>query len=357
MSAIEISGLTKAFRTHKKHPGISGAVKGLFHRQYEQTLAVNEVSFKIEPGELVGFLGPNGAGKTTTLKMLAGLLYPTSGSAKILGHTPWERHDDYRRQFALVLGQKNQLWWDLPARESLELNAKIYDIPKDRFEHTVGEMTILLGVKDKLNVNVRELSLGERMKMELIASLLHQPKILFLDEPTIGLDVTSQKTVRDFIRRHNAEQKTTIILLRNKTRKSLIFKESRHSCFFRHCPASEAVGLLTSHYMADIQELCERVIIIDHGKIFFDGKLSDIVDRFADFKLVTIQCARADTQPVEKLSSYGEVIEKSSTSIKLKVKRDRVIAVCKALLDELPVRDIDIQEVPIEDVIRQIFAR
>jgi ABC-2 type transport system ATP-binding protein len=325
MSAIEVSRLTKAFRTYKKQPGFAGAVKGLFHRQYEQTLAVNEVSFKIEPGELVGFLGPNGAGKTTTLKMLAGLLYPTSGQAKVLGHTPWERHDDYRRQFALVLGQKNQLWWDLPARESLELNAKIYGIPADRFNKIVGELTELLGVQDKLNVNVRELSLGERMKMELIASLLHQPKVLFLDEPTIGLDVTSQKTVRDFIRRHNAQQKTTIIL--------------------------------TSHYMADIQELCERVIIIDHGKIFFDGKLGEIVDRFADFKLVTIQCGNADAQPAEKLSQYGEVMEKSSTSIKLKIKRDRVITACKALLDELPVSDIDIQEVPIEDVIRQIFAR
>jgi ABC-2 type transport system ATP-binding protein len=325
MPVIEVSDLTKSFRTYKKQPGFSGAVKGLFHRQYEQTVAVNQVSFKIEPGELVGFLGPNGAGKTTTLKMLAGLLYPTGGSAKVLGHTPWERHDDYRRQFALVLGQKNQLWWDLPARESLELNAKIYGIPKDRFEHTVGEMTELLNVKEKLNVSVRELSLGERMKMELIASLLHQPKVLFLDEPTIGLDVVSQKTVREFIRRHNAEQKTTIVL--------------------------------TSHYMADIQELCERVIIIDHGKIFFDGKLSEIVDRFADFKLVTIQCAKAAAQPAESLSGYGEVVEHNSTAIKLKVKRDRVIAVCKALLDELPVSDIDIQEVPIEDVIRQIFSR
>ena len=325
MPVIEVSGLTKAFRTYKKQPGFSGAVKGLFRRQYEQTVAVNDVSFKIEPGELVGFLGPNGAGKTTTLKMLAGLLYPTSGAAKVLGYTPWERADGYRRQFALVLGQKNQLWWDLPARESLELNAKIYGIPTDRFERTVGELTELLNVKDKLNVSVRELSLGERMKMELIASLLHQPKVLFLDEPTIGLDVTSQKTVRDFIRRHNATQKTTI--------------------------------LLTSHYMADIQELCERVIIIDHGKIFFDGKLSEIVDRFADFKLVTIQCEKINEISTENLARYGEVVEKTSEAIKFKVKRDRVISVCKSLLDDLPVTDIDIQEVPIEDVIRQIFAR
>jgi ABC-2 type transport system ATP-binding protein len=325
MPVIEVNGLTKAFRTYKKQPGFAGAVKGLLRRQYEQTLAVNNVSFTIEPGEFVGFLGPNGAGKTTTLKMLAGLLYPTSGGAKVLGFTPWERDDGYRRQFALVLGQKNQLWWDLPARESLELNAKIYGIPRDRFERTVGELTELLAVKEKLNVNVRELSLGERMKMELIASLLHQPKVLFLDEPTIGLDVISQKTVREFLRRHNSEQKTTI--------------------------------LLTSHYMADIQELCQRVIIIDHGKLFFDGKLSEIVDRFADFKFVTIQCDKANEVPAENLARYGEVVEKTAGSLTLKVKRDRVIATCKALLDELPVSDIDIQEVPIEDVIRQIFAR
>jgi ABC-2 type transport system ATP-binding protein len=320
---IEVNGLTKAFRTYKKQPGFAGAVKGLFRRQYEQTVAVNEVSFKIEPGELVGFLGPNGAGKTTTLKMLAGLLYPSGGQAKVLGYTPWERADGYRRQFALVLGQKNQLWWDLPARESLQLNAEIYGIPKDRFEATVGEMTELLAVQHKLNVSVRELSLGERMKMELIASLLHQPRVLFLDEPTIGLDVVSQKTVREFIRRHNATHQTTI--------------------------------LLTSHYMADIQELCKRVIIIDHGKIFFDGQLSEIVDRFADFKLLTIQCENADRYSKERLSQYGEVTEQSPAAITLKVKRDRVIPVCKALLDDLPVTDIDIQETPIEEVIRRIF--
>ncbi len=325
MPAIEVRHLTKTFRTYKKRPGFRGAVQGLFHRQYEQTVAVNEVSFTIEPGELVGFLGPNGAGKTTTLKMLAGLLYPTRGEARVLGYTPWERHDGYRRQFALVLGQKNQLWWDLPARESLELNAKIYDIPEARFQRTVAELSELLAVRDKLGVSVRELSLGERMKMELIASLLHQPKVLFLDEPTIGLDVVSQKTVREFVRRHNAEQQTTI--------------------------------LLTSHYMADIQELCQRVIIIDHGRIFFDGRLSEIVDRFADFKLVTIQCENTSELPLERLGRYGEVTEKTAGSVTFKVKRDRVIAVCKSLLDDLPVRDIDIQEVPIEDVIRQIFLR
>jgi ABC-2 type transport system ATP-binding protein len=325
MPIIEVNGLTKTFRTYKKQPGFAGAVRGLIHRKYEQTVAVKDVSFKVEEGELVGFLGPNGAGKTTTLKMLSGLLYPTSGEARVLGFTPWERNDGYRRQFALLLGQKNQLWWDLPANESLELNAKIYGIAPEDFRRTVDEMTALLNVRDKLNVMVRELSLGERMKMELIASLLHQPKVLFLDEPTIGLDVISQKTVREFLRTHNATRKTTI--------------------------------LLTSHYMADIQELCRRVIIIDHGKIFFDGKLDDVIDRFANFKIITIACESGANCSSEKLQKYGEVIEQTPAHIKLKVVRDRVIPVCKALLDELPVSDIDIQEVPIEDVIRQIFAR
>ena len=325
MPAIEVNGLTKAFRTYKKQPGFAGAVRGLFRRHYEQLLAVRDINFTIEPGELVGFLGPNGAGKTTTLKMLSGLLYPTSGQATVLGHVPWQRHDDYRRQFALLLGQKNQLWWDLPARESLDLNARIYGISDADRDRTVAEMTDLLGVADKLNVQVRELSLGERTKMELTASLLHKPKVLFLDEPTIGLDVVSQKTVREFLRAYNAKHGTTI--------------------------------LLTSHYMADIQELCERVIIIDHGQLFFDGKLDDIVDRFADFKLITIHCSGAANCGAGMLQKYGEVVDQDTGSIKLKVKRDRVVAVCKALLDELPVQDLDIEEVPIEDVIRRIFAR
>src|ERR1041384_7309008 len=210
MPAIEVQGLTKTFRTYKKEPGFKGALRGLFSRRFETTTAVRDVRFSIEPGELVGFLGPNGAGKTTTLKMLAGLIYPSGGTARVLGHVPWKREDNYRKQFALLLGQKNQLLWDLPARESLELNAKIYGIERDSFTRTVDELTALLNVREKLNVMVRELSLGERMKMELIAALLHQPKVLFLDEPTIGLDVISQKTVREFLRHHNATRKTTI---------------------------------------------------------------------------------------------------------------------------------------------------
>jgi len=324
MPVIEVQGLTKAFRTYKKLPGFRGAVRGLFRRQYEQTFAVKGVSFSVEPGELVGFLGPNGAGKTTTLKMLSGLLHPTGGTARVLGYVPWERQDGYRRQFALLLGQKNQLWWDLPASESLSLNAKIYGISPAQLDRTVGEMGALLGVTDKMNVSVRELSLGERAKMELIASLLHQPKILFLDEPTIGLDVVSQKTVREFLRDHNARHKTTI--------------------------------LLTSHYMGDIEALCQRVIIIDRGTLFFDGRLGEVVDRFADSKMVTIQCADATAGPAGRFERYGEVVELTPGSVRLKVKRDRVISVCKALLDELPVTDIDIQELPIEEVIRRVFV-
>jgi ABC-2 type transport system ATP-binding protein len=325
MPLIEVQALTKAFRTYKKEPGFGGAVRGLFHRRYEQTVAVDHVSFTVEQGELVGFLGPNGAGKTTTLKMLAGLLHPSGGSARVLGFVPWERQDGYRRQFALLLGQKNQLWWDLPARESLELNGKIYGLPATVFQRTVDELTDLLAVRDKLDVMVRELSLGERMKMELIAALLHQPKVLFLDEPTIGLDVVSQKTVRDFLRQHNARQKTTI--------------------------------LLTSHYMADIQELCQRVVIIDKGKISFDGRLGQIIDRFADFKILTISWQTGASFPAVDFKRFGELVENSANRIQLKVKRDQVIAVCKELLDKVPVNDIDIEEVPIEDVIRQMFGK
>jgi ABC-2 type transport system ATP-binding protein len=325
MPAIEANGLTKTFRTYRKEPGFSGAIKGLFRRKYEQVLAVNNVSFRIKPGELVGFLGPNGAGKTTTLKMLAGLLYPSGGGARVLGYVPWERADGYRRQFALLLGQKNQLWWDLPARESFELNARIYGISPVDMTRTVDSMSELLGVKDKLGVSVRELSLGERAKMELIAALLHRPKVLLLDEPTIGLDVVSQKTVREFLREHNAREKTTI--------------------------------LLTSHYMDDIEALCERVIIIHRGTIFFDGKLADVVDRFADSKLVTVQCTPETAWSIAPLGEYGEGLEQTPTTIRLKVKRERVIPVCKALLDKLPISDIDIQEVPVEEVIRRIFAR
>jgi ABC-2 type transport system ATP-binding protein len=331
MALIEVRNLNKTFQVYKKAPGFMGAVRGLFNRTYEPVQAVRDIQFSIEEGELVGFLGPNGAGKTTTLKMLAGLLFPTSGDARVLGYVPWERHDGYRRQFALLLGQKNQLWWDLPARDSLELNGRIYGIDRPQFERTIAELSELLGVSDKLSTAVRELSLGERMKCELIAALLHQPKVLFLDEPTIGLDVVSQQVVRTFLREYNRQSKTTIIL--------------------------------TSHYMADIQELCQRVIIIDHGTIFFDGPLDRILNQFADHKIITVELETPTQDVTEHLAQrldadrYGDIVEASPSRVKFRVKRERVIPTCKALLDELPVRDIDIQEIPIEDIIRRLFQR
>src|SRR4051812_4340348 len=259
MSVIETRGLTKTYRTYRKESGLWGSVKGLVRRKYDETRAADNVSFSIEEGELVGFLGPNGAGKTTVLKMLSGLLNPTSGEARVLGFTPWERRNELKRQFSLLMGQKNALWWDLPAQESLELNRAIYGIDRARFSKVVGGLAELLEVTDKMNVMVRELSLGERMKMELISALIHEPKVLFLDEPTIGLDVVSQKRVREFLRVYNSEHRI--------------------------------VTMLTSHYMQDIEELCERVIVIDHGKIFFDGPLTDIIDRFSSYKIVTLTFA------------------------------------------------------------------
>src|SRR3954463_7067227 len=261
MAAIEARDLTKTYRTYRKERGLWGSVKGLVKREYVETCAADHVSFSIEEGEFVGFLGPNGAGKTTVLKMLSGLLNPTSGDARVLGFVPWERRNELKRQFSLLMGQKNALWWDLPAQESLELNRAIYGIDRQRFDKVVNGLAELLEVTDKMNVMVRELSLGERMKMELISALIHEPKVLFLDEPTIGLDVVSQKRVRDFLRIYNEEHRI--------------------------------VTLLTSHYMQDIEELCERVIVIDHGKIFFDGPLTDIIDRFSGYKILRLTFEKA----------------------------------------------------------------
>src|SRR5471030_689854 len=290
--AIHVNRLTKVYRTYQKEAGFWGAIKGLGHRRYKETAAAKEVTFSVQEGELVGFLGPNGAGKTTVLKMLSGLLQPTSGEATVLGFNPARRQNEFKRQFALVLGQKNQLWWDLPASESLELNRVIYGLEPASSQKTIDELTELLDVRDKLDVMVRELSLGERMKMELIAALLHRPKVLFLDEPTIGLDVVSQKKVREFLKRHNARNRITT--------------------------------LLTSHYMQDIEELCERVIIIDHGQVFFDGALQDIIDRLATHKMMTL--TRRKGFPETDFSKYGEVLERNENEVKLKIPRDRFIA-------------------------------
>ena len=321
MSAIEARELTKIYRTYRKEGGLRGAIKGLVRRRYDETHAAERVSFQIDEGEFVGFLGPNGAGKTTVLKMLSGLLNPTSGDARVLGFVPWERRNEMKRQFSLLMGQKNALWWDLPAQESLELNRAIYGIDRGRFGQVVGGLSELLEVQDKMNVMVRELSLGERMKMELISALIHEPRVLFLDEPTIGLDVVSQKRVREFLRIYNEEHRI--------------------------------VTLLTSHYMQDIEELCHRVLIIDHGKIFFDGPLAQIIDRFSGHKIISLTFEKEETRD---LSAFGEVIEQTPVSIQLKVPRAKVTETCRQLLTACHVSDINVQEVPVEEVIRQLFG-
>ncbi len=321
MNAIELHGLTKTFRTYRKEQGVAGALKGLFHREYTDTRAVNEVSFSIKEGEFIGFLGPNGAGKTTTLKMLSGLLHPSAGRASVLGYVPWERKDAMKRQISLLMGQKNALWWDLPARESLELNRAIYEIPRDDFQRSVDELTEMLDVRPQLDVMVRELSLGQRMKMELIAALLHRPKVLFLDEPTIGLDVMSQKIVREFLKRHNAERKTTIIL--------------------------------TSHYMQDIEELCERVILIDQGKVMFDGQLEQVTERFSSNKVIETEFS---TPVTADFTDLGNILEQRPDLLRIEVPRVRVADVCRALLDRAPVADLTVTEPPIEEVIRRVFG-
>src|SRR5256712_5867322 len=321
MPAIEARDLTKIYRTYRKDIGLSGAIKGLVRRSYDETRAADAVSFQIEEGEFVGFLGPNGAGKTTVLKMLSGLLNPTSGEARVLGFVPWERRNEMKRQFSLLMGQKNALWWDLPAQESLELNRAIYGIDRDRFGKVVDGLSELLEVRDKMNVMVRELSLGERMKMELIAALIHEPRVLFLDEPTIGLDVVSQKRVREFLRLYNEEH--------------------------------HIVTLLTSHYMQDIEELCHRVLVIDHGKIFFDGPLEGMVDRFSGYKILSITFEKGAKRD---LSRFGEVTEQTPVSVQLKVARAKVTETCRELLEACDVSDINVQEVPVEEVIRQLFG-
>jgi ABC-2 type transport system ATP-binding protein len=321
-SAIEVRALTKIYRTYQKEAGFWGALKGLVHRRYKETAAAKNVSFTVQEGELVGFLGPNGAGKTTVLKMLSGLLFPTSGEARVLGFTPWKRQNDFKRQFALVLGQKNQLWWDLPASESLELNRVIYGLDPKQARQTIDELTELLDVRDQLDVMVRELSLGERMKMELIAALLHQPRVLFLDEPTIGLDVVSQKKVREFLRDYTTRRRITT--------------------------------LLTSHYMQDIEELCERVVIIDHGQVFFDGALAEIIARLATHKIITLTRRRGLAEI--ELTKFGEVLEKCATQVRLKVPRDRIVAASRDLIGALEVDDFTVEDLPIEDIIREVFA-
>lgn len=321
MAIVEADGLTKTYRVFQKKEGLMGALRGLYRREYKEVRAVDGVSFQVEPGEMVAFLGPNGAGKTTTLKMLSGLIYPSSGSAQVLGFTPWKREDAFRRQFALVMGQKNQLWWDLPAADSFQLHREIYSLPLADFNRTLGELTELLGVGKLTRQAVRELSLGERMKMELIAALLHQPRLLLLDEPTIGLDVVAQVAIQKCLREYHARRGVTM--------------------------------LLTSHYMRDVEALCSRVLVITQGKLVYDGELSRLSERFGHTKLVKLEFA--DGAVPEDLERYGEVTRREGPSADVKVDRSRVAEVLGAILDQYSVADVVVQDPPLEQVIARVF--
>lgn len=320
---ISVSHLSKHYQIHKKEPGFVGSIKSVFARKYETVKAVEDISFTIDEGELVGFIGPNGAGKTTTLKCLSGLLYPDSGQINILGFTPFDRKTAFLKQIALVMGQKNQLWWDLPVMESLMLNKEIYEIEGRKFREIVGELSKLLDVRDLLNVQVKKLSLGQRMKCELIAALIHSPKVLFLDEPTIGLDVVMQAKLREFIKAYNRQYSATI--------------------------------LLTSHYMRDVEALCERIIIIDHGKILYDGNLSDIVKKHTKHKIISL----VFHAPVEKekLERLGNLRDFEYPKATLSVTRGNSNQIAAKLLEYFPVEDLNIEEPDIEEVIRDVFSK
>ena len=280
------------------------------------------MEFHIDEGEIVAFLGPNGAGKTTTLKLLSGLIYPTNGSARVLGHVPWLRENTFRRRFSLVMGQKNQLWWDLPAQESFALHREIYRIESDAFRQRVDELTGLLEVRGLVAQPVRELSLGERMRMELIAALLHRPDLLLLDEPTIGLDVVSQRRVQEFLRYYQSENAITV--------------------------------LLTSHYMKDVEALCKRAIVINQGRIIHDGPLADIVDRFSRHKIIELQFSGSDTPG--DLARFGTVIERRGPRLKLEVDRSRITEVLTAVLADYNIEDVSVHERPLEEVIAELFT-
>ena len=323
MSHIHVSHLVKSFRQYKKQPGFVGSLKSLVAREHFDVHAVKDISFDIEEGELIGFIGPNGAGKTTTLKMLSGLIYPSSGDVSVLGFKPFDRKNEFLKQISLVMGQKNQLWWDLPAYETFLLNKEIYDIPEKDFKHRVEELSELLEVKDILDIQVRKLSLGQRMKCELMAALLHHPKILFLDEPTIGLDVVVQQKLREFIKQYNRKYKATI--------------------------------LLTSHYMQDVQQLCDRIIVIDHGAIMYDGKLDAIVKEFSQEKRLIVTFEKP--VPVEKLEKLGRVESYEDQKAVIAVPLEKSNKVAARLLEHFPVDDLNIQEADIEEIIRRVFAR
>ncbi len=327
---IEAEALSKTFFVHRKQPGMWGSVKSLWSREKIAKEAVREVSFRVEEGEIVGLVGANGAGKTTLVKMLAGIIHPTAGRARVLGHEPRQRADDFRRQIALIMGQKAQLWWDLPAADCFLLLKEIYRIPDRRYRETLDYLAQVLGVGDELEIQIRRLSLGERMKMELIAALLHTPKVVYLDEPTIGLDLSAQRAIRDFILRYREQ----------------------------HAPAM----LLTSHYMEDIERLCERILILRRGQLVYDGPLRRVVDRFARHKVVTahLRGAGADGPPCPEMTRHslaelGKVLEASDLQIRLEVARGDVARAASALLERCAVADLSIDEEPLGNVIERIL--
>jgi ABC-2 type transport system ATP-binding protein len=319
---IEVTQLAKHYRVHKRPPGLTAALRSLFVRKYETVQAVNDLSFTIAPGERVGFLGPNGAGKTTTLKCLAGLLHPTSGSVRVAGHLPMKRERAFLETITLIMGQKQQLMWDLPPAETFALNAALYDVPKARFQESMKELTELLELGPLVQKPTRQLSLGERMTCELAAALLHRPRVLFLDEPTIGLDVSMQASVREFIRTYNQRHGATVIL--------------------------------TSHYMQDVTALCPRVIVIDHGKLIYDGDLQALIRRVTPDKRVNMKLA----QPVEAadLARFGGVVEHDAVHAVVRVAQPALRDAVAAMLAALPVLDLTVEDPPLEDVMRQLFA-
>lgn len=318
--AIAIETLCKTYVVPEREAGLIPAFKSLFMRHTRNVEAVKNISFNVAPGEIVGFLGPNGAGKTTTLKMLSGLLFPTAGNIEVLGHTPFDRKRDFLSDITLVMGQRNQLMWDIPVADSFERNRAIYRIPTAEYRRTHEELTDLLGLSELLPKPVRNLSLGERMKCEIAAALLHRPKVLFLDEPTIGLDVTMQRRIRTFIGEYNQRYNATV--------------------------------LLTSHYMADVEALCKRIIIIHHGQLLFDGPLSQLIDRFSPHKTISVAL---DTERAD-LSAYGDVVTAEHGRITLRVPKTKTAAVTGRLLADLPVIDLTVEDPPIEEVIEQVFA-
>ncbi len=321
MPIIQIAKLSKSYRVFQKKEGLRASLGGLFHRDVKIIEAVRGIDLTVEAGEFVAFLGPNGAGKTTTLKLLSGVLTPTSGTASVMGYVPWKRENAYRRRFALVMGQKNQLWWDLPAAESFRLHQHIYHIDPERFQRTRDGLAEMLDVHRLLGQPVRELSLGERMKMELIAALLHGPEVLFLDEPTIGLDVVAQHNIQTFLKQYQQERQVTI--------------------------------LLTSHYMKDVVALCRRVVIIAQGRIIYDGSLEGILDRFGGQKVISLLVA--DGQMPDDLGRYGELLSIEPPRAKLRIERSDVTDVLSSILSRYAIEDVSVEDPPLEEIIAKVF--